>query len=255
MRSRYLYLFCLLTLLTNTPAFAAWSLHEKTNVKGTISGTIKKGSLIQMQSGSIYEVTQITIQVVVEVMPEAVVLQDGDLFKIVIKGFDEPLICKQLAAPSAAKPTPQSDEKTSQQQVIPPSKDLPLEVMMPPAQQRQAGIQKLTPEEKEQLRMFLINVYLEGVDQGKRGQPSSSLSTAAPRSTASTIESQIDGDFEGWKGETIVKLRNGQIWQQVEYHYHYHYAYMPKILIYQSGSGYKMKVDGIERAVGVTQIK
>jgi len=28
----------------------------------------------------------------------------------------------------------------------------------------------------------------------------------------------------GWDGETIVKLINGQIRQQTEYHYHYHYA-------------------------------
>ena len=89
-----------------------------------------------------------------------------------------------------------------------------------------------------------------GVEQGEKGQADVSSSEEKPDSTASTIESQIDGEFEGWEGETIVKLTNGQIWQQTEYHYRYHYAYMPKVLIYRSGSGYKMKVDGIERAVG-----
>lgn len=34
------------------------------------------------------------------------------------------------------------------------------------------------------------------------------------------IETQIDGDFSGWEGETIYKLRNGHIWQQARYHYH-----------------------------------
>jgi TPR repeat protein len=76
-----------------------------------------------------------------------------------------------------------------------------------------------------------------------------------PPSAATAIESQIDGDFEGWEGETIVKLTNGQIWQQTEYYYHYHYAFMPGVLVYRSGAGYKMKVDGIDRAVGVTQLK
>ena len=66
------------------------------------------------------------------------------------------------------------------------------------------------------------------------------------------IESRIDGEFEGWEGETIGKLMNGQIWLQTEYHYHY--AYMPEVLIYSSGSGYKMKVDGVNRAVGVRRI-
>lgn len=71
----------------------------------------------------------------------------------------------------------------------------------------------------------------------------------------SVIETKIDGDFNGWEGETIVKLMNGQIWQQSEYHYHYHYAFMPEVLIFKSGSGYKMKVDGVEKAVGVKRLK
>jgi len=31
------------------------------------------------------------------------------------------------------------------------------------------------------------------------------------------IESRVDGEFEGWDGETIFPLTNGQIWQQVQY--------------------------------------
>ena len=73
--------------------------------------------------------------------------------------------------------------------------------------------------------------------------------------TRSVIESKIDGDFEGWEGETIVKLENGQIWQQSEYHYNYHYAFMPAVLIFKSGSGYKMWIKGIKKAVRVKRLK
>ncbi len=69
------------------------------------------------------------------------------------------------------------------------------------------------------------------------------------------IESQIDGDFEGWEGETIIKLTNGQIWQQTEYYYYYHYYFMPKVLIYTSDNGYKIKVDGVDKVIGVTRLK
>ena len=31
---------------------------------------------------------------------------------------------------------------------------------------------------------------------------------------ASVIETQIEGEFECWEGETAVKLMNGQIWIQ-----------------------------------------
>ena len=71
----------------------------------------------------------------------------------------------------------------------------------------------------------------------------------------SAIETQIDGEFEGWEGETVVKLMNGQVWIQIEYHYEYHYAYMPNVLIYQSGGVWKMKVEGTNKAVGVERLR
>lgn len=61
----------------------------------------------------------------------------------------------------------------------------------------------------------------------------------------------MDGEFNGWEGETIVKLMNSQIWEQSEYHY----AYMPEIIIYKTGGAYKMKIDGTSHAIGVRQLR
>lgn len=72
---------------------------------------------------------------------------------------------------------------------------------------------------------------------------------------SNVIESQIDGDFDGWDGETIVKLTNGQIWQQTDFEFHYHYAFMPDVIIVNSSSGYKMIVDGVLKAIEVTRLK
>jgi hypothetical protein len=66
---------------------------------------------------------------------------------------------------------------------------------------------------------------------------------------------KIDGTFEGWDGETIFKLTNGQIWQQASYAYTYHYAYRPDVLIYKDGSVYKMKVEGVDKAITVKRLK
>ena len=74
-------------------------------------------------------------------------------------------------------------------------------------------------------------------------------------SSNGVIESQIDGDFEGFEGETIIKLVNGQIWQQSEYLYHYHYSFMPRVIIYKQGGSYKIKVDGVDASVGVTRLR
>jgi hypothetical protein len=85
----------------------------------------------------------------------------------------------------------------------------------------------------------------------------SSAGSKKSKSTSSDglVESQIDGDFEGFEGETIIKLVNGQIWQQSEYLYHYHYSFMPKAIIYKQGGTYKIKVDGIDKSVGVTRLR
>lgn len=78
-----------------------------------------------------------------------------------------------------------------------------------------------------------------------------------PRQTpsAEVIESQIDGEFSGWDGETIFKLTNGQIWQQVAYAYTYSYKYRPKVLIFRTTGGYEMQVEGMDRRIRVVRIK
>ena len=73
--------------------------------------------------------------------------------------------------------------------------------------------------------------------------------------TPPVIESKVDGTFNGWDGETIVKLSNGQIWQQTKYYYRYRYRYRPEVLIYKSGSVYKMIVEGVDKAVQVKRLK
>ena len=88
-------------------------------------------------------------------------------------------------------------------------------------------------------------------------QPSNNIGQASVQDfySGNAIESVIDGTFEGFEGETIVKLINGQIWQQTEYYYYYWYAFMPEVLIYKDGSNYKMKVDGIDKSIRVMRLK
>lgn len=69
------------------------------------------------------------------------------------------------------------------------------------------------------------------------------------------IETQLDGEWEGWDGDTVVKLLNGQIWQQVDGHYEYSYGYMPEVLIYPSGGSWKMRVEGCDESVSVERLK
>jgi hypothetical protein len=58
------------------------------------------------------------------------------------------------------------------------------------------------------------------------------------------IESRINGEFKGWKGESSYKLQNGHTWQQSAYKYEYKYAYSPEAIIYKTSGGYRMQVAG-----------
>ena len=109
-----------------------------------------------------------------------------------------------------------------------------------------SGIEKLTNEEITKLNNWLDRYILKIVTILKNRSSSNS---------GDVIESTIEGEFNGWDGETIFKLDNGQIWQQSSYSYSYKYSYRPKVIIFKVGSVYKMKVDGMSNAIYVKRLK
>lgn len=118
--------------------------------------------------------------------------------------------------------------------------------LMTAAEFQKSGLSKQTPAELAALDAWL-NSYLGRVIV-RRSSPASSAS-------GSLIETQIDGEFHGWDGETVFKLANGQIWQQSEYDYDYEYAYRPDVMIYKTDTGYKMKVEDVSDPVSVKRLK
>ncbi len=103
--------------------------------------------------------------------------------------------------------------------------------------------------------------YLAILKQAEKESPAPPPVPAAPSvaphrsSCVPAIESAITGEVEGWDGETIFKLENGQIWQQAEYDYTYFYEYNPEVTIYQTSAGCRMKVEGEDETVLVKRIK
>lgn len=73
-----------------------WVLFEETHLEGSISGTVQRGRIFKTTSGNVYEVIGLTLQLVLELQPEVMVLRSGDTYKLIVKGFDEPLICRKL---------------------------------------------------------------------------------------------------------------------------------------------------------------
>ena len=72
---------------------------------------------------------------------------------------------------------------------------------------------------------------------------------------AEVVHTCIDGEFEGWQGDTIFKLCNGHIWQQASWAWHWHWAYRPEVVIVHTSGGYKMVVEGVEGSIYVKRLK
>ncbi len=70
------------------------------------------------------------------------------------------------------------------------------------------------------------------------------------RRITGAVESSIDGDWTGWSGQTVVRLIDGSVWRQAEYHYEYQYRYRPSVVI----DGDEMLVEGMSKPVRVIRV-
>lgn len=122
---------------------------------------------------------------------------------------------------------------------------LTIEQVMSPEELKSTGVSTLSQAQRKELDRWLARYTLVLLAE-----------TTKSGSCDPAIETQIDGDFKGWEGETIYKLQNGQIWQQASYHYHYHYAYAPEVTIYSTAAGCAMRVsDDDDEATPVRRLK
>lgn len=64
------------------------------------------------------------------------------------------------------------------------------------------------------------------------------------------LRAQVDDEWQGWDGDTIVKLTDGSVWRQAEYYYEYQYSYRPEVVL----RGDIMHVDGMTCGVRVRRI-
>lgn len=135
---------------------------------------------------------------------------------------------------------------------------LKIEQIMTSQELQQTGVSTLSSQQREALNRWLVSYTLRvfSTAQAAKQQTPTIVQPRAPGSSCSpAIESSLSGEFNGWDGETIFKLDNGQIWQQAEYDYTYSYSYRPDITIYQTSSGCRMKVEDEEETIIVKRLK
>jgi hypothetical protein len=136
--------------------------------------------------------------------------------------------------------------------------DLKVEDVMTSQELKDTGVSGLTAPQRSALNIWL-NRYTNTVIRVATGAKTEGPKPPQGRTIGNSdctpaVESTIKGDFEGWDGETIFQLDNGQIWQQAEYDYMYSYQYRPDVTIYQTSSGCQMKVEDEEETIVVKRI-
>ena len=114
-----------------------------------------------------------------------------------------------------------------------------------------AGLHKLSKEELTYLNEILGRAKPTEKAFGKEqlaDQPN-----VAQEGT--TIHANIIGDFTGWKGKTLFRLNNGQVWQQRIGGRYSRPLKNPAVTIEKGRFGYYLILDITGRQVGVRRIK
>jgi hypothetical protein len=132
---------------------------------------------------------------------------------------------------------------------------LRIEKVMTKQELDETGVSGLTKAQRSALDAWLDRYTRRVLDFGARATLEKQTTATIESKCDPAIESTISGETEGWSGETIFKLDNGQIWEQAEYSYNYFYAYRPDVTIYHSQSGCRMKVEDEEETILVRRIK
>lgn len=76
-----------------------------------------------------------------------------------------------------------------------------LDQLVPAVKQRQLGLDKLSPQQRTGVRDLLLDAYQLGKNEVSKPPAVSRGRPIAPMPSA--IETQIDGDFDGWEGDEV----------------------------------------------------
>ena len=73
---------------------------------------------------------------------------------------------------------------------------------------------------------------------------------------ADDLTTRLAGSFTGWDGDTVFRLENGQLWQQIDSSYLYSRSESPRVTIRRAAFGsYLLQVEGIDWTVRVRRLE
>ncbi len=125
-----------------------------------------------------------------------------------------------------------------------------IENLMTAAQFRDAGLEKLSPEQLGGLNKWLTSYTANEAPIVKQ------TSRSVKKAQTVLVTSQIDGKFNGWTGKTVFRLKNGQVWRQRYSGRYWYSAVNPEVEIKKNMLGfYQMKMMATGKTIGVKRIE
>lgn len=130
----------------------------------------------------------------------------------------------------------------------------------------EAGLDKLSDQELAKLEAWIKARMERAPAQPTRSAPpperarqhdvpSFEFGMENARTNQQSMTSRIDGEFRGWDGDTLFRLENGQVWEQIGSERVFFRAYRPEVTITREMFGYRMSVEGINARVQVKRIE
>ncbi len=128
----------------------------------------------------------------------------------------------------------------------PENSDFPgVEKLMSPKAFQEAGLNKLTPEERAHLDDFIRRYSASSNQEAAKAAVDQAVTQNKVPSQPQVIESRIVGPFHGYNGRSRFTLENGQVWaQSQQVSAAYPPVDSPPVIIVKAGWGHRMYILG-----------
>ena len=129
-----------------------------------------------------------------------------------------------------------------------------METLMSHKDFTEAGLDKLTPEQLAALNAWFDD-HLGELTSTPAAAPPSPIAEKADDKDVRLMRSRIAGQFNGWTGDTLFRLENGQVWRQrVDGRYTYR-SVSPEVELTKGFFGFwTLTVVETGRRIGVTRL-
>ena len=126
--------------------------------------------------------------------------------------------------------------------------------LMTPEEFQAAGLDKLTPQQIEALNRWVVRYTAHEAPEVRRQDEV--VKAEAAKAEDEGIKTRIAGAFEGWDGDTVFRLQNGQVWKQrLEGRWHYR-ADSPEVELHKNLMGFwVLKVVETDKSIGVKRLQ